>query len=407
MPPFDFNQNPAIPETMPSNRLQAPQSQQGGYNQDFSGQLNDMLAPYQQMAQKMQSPYATMSQNSWLARNHPQVAGILDNAFLTMGSTPGPQGPEGVGGGISRAMQGLMGAQQYRRQQMMQNMMIPYQMMMPQLQAKDLMGQISEREAMVPYRIAQEKYMQSRDENYQSLMAGRDRQKALAGPDMTDDKGNAWSRIFDPVSGRVSLRHAVTGQDASELPADQRPTFENEKKDSRRGTPGGMMGEIIEAQMSKDPTIHAKGVEMGKIYSSLYGQQAGARTGAEVGITEPIKTADQFYAQERQTAYSNLPKPMTPQEYHTMHEFDTGYYKKSGPQKDAEYDTYFKGEQGKKQQVDVDLTKWKKSSAFTRGVSFSEYQQDPSKWDRETPSQLPPEAANAPRAVDKAWTYKP
>src|SRR6266403_3394097 len=136
MAPFDFNQNPAIPGTMPSNRLQAPQSQQGGYNQDFSGQLNDMLAPYQQMAQKMQSPYATMSPNSWLARNHPQAAGMLDNAFLTMGSIPSPQGPEGVGGGISRMMQGLMGARQYRGQRRRQNRMRPSQMRMPQLQAK-------------------------------------------------------------------------------------------------------------------------------------------------------------------------------------------------------------------------------------------------------------------------------
>src|SRR5277367_707639 len=88
-----------------------------GWNSDYSGQLNEMLAPYQKMSQTLASPYATMSPDSWLAQNHPMAAGMLDNAFLNAAMTPGPRGPEGVGGGIARTMQGLVGAQQYRRQQ--------------------------------------------------------------------------------------------------------------------------------------------------------------------------------------------------------------------------------------------------------------------------------------------------
>src|ERR1700676_186734 len=142
MAPFD-NQNTNQP---------GGQFRQG---QDFSGSLNDMLAPgsqyqqmlapYQQMAQKFTSPYATMNQNSWLAQNHPHLAGMLDNAFLTAGSTPSPQGPEGVGGGISRMMQGLMGGQQFQRQRMMQQAMMPYQMLSQSLQPMDIMSQIQER----------------------------------------------------------------------------------------------------------------------------------------------------------------------------------------------------------------------------------------------------------------------
>src|ERR1700676_246409 len=163
--PFD-NQNTNQPGGYQTN---TPNSPWGG--QDFSGQLNEMLAPYQQVAQKFSSPYATMNQNSWLAKNHPQVAGILDNAFLTAGMTPQAQGPEGAGGGIARTMQGLIGGQQFQRQRLMQQAMLPYQMMQPMLQAADTMSQIGERQAMVPFRIDQEKYMQSRDENYQSLIA--------------------------------------------------------------------------------------------------------------------------------------------------------------------------------------------------------------------------------------------
>src|ERR1700688_628238 len=99
--PFPDNTNQQQPGGYSTN--QPNQMFQQGNN--WSGQLNDMLAPYRQMAQQFQSPYATMRQNSWLAQNHPQVAGILDNAFLSAGMVPSAQGPEGVGGGISRAMQ--------------------------------------------------------------------------------------------------------------------------------------------------------------------------------------------------------------------------------------------------------------------------------------------------------------
>src|ERR1700676_2382159 len=200
MAPFD-NQNTNQP---------GGQFRQG---QDFSGSLNDMLAPgsqykqmlapYQQMAQKLTSPYATMNQNSWLAKNHPQVAGVLDNAFLTAGMTPQAQGPEGVGGGISRMMQGLMGGQQFQRQRMIQQAMLPYQMMQPMLQSADTMSQIGERRAMLPFRMAQERRYDAQSDMYYNRMMQGDRQKALAGPDMVDDKGNAWSRVFDPTIGAV------------------------------------------------------------------------------------------------------------------------------------------------------------------------------------------------------------
>ena len=133
----------------PSNPLMAQmqwgqnqQAQQNPWQQDFTPQLGQILAPYQQLAQKISSPYATMPSNSWLGQNHPQAAGILDNAMLTMGMTPQAEHPEGAGGGIARTMQGLIGAQQYNRQRMVQQAMLPYQMAMGQLQAQDLASQI-------------------------------------------------------------------------------------------------------------------------------------------------------------------------------------------------------------------------------------------------------------------------
>jgi hypothetical protein len=104
-----------------------------------------MIAPYQEMAKQFNSPYAMFRPNSWIAQNHPMATKMLDAAGLSMAMTPGPQGPEGVGGGISRAMQGVLGANQYRREMMLRSAMLPYQMMMPRLQAEDTMSQIMER----------------------------------------------------------------------------------------------------------------------------------------------------------------------------------------------------------------------------------------------------------------------
>lgn len=375
----------------------------GAYNGDFSGQLNDMLAPYQQMAQKFSSPYATMNQNSWLAKNHPQVAGILDNAFLTAGSTPQAQGPEGVGGGIARTMQGLMGGQQFQRQRMMQQAMLPYQMMQPMLQSADTMSQIQERREMVPFRKAQEQYMMSRDDNYQSMIAGRDRQKALAGPDMTDDKGQAWSRVFDPVAGKVSLKHAVTGQDANDLPADQRPTFKNQEKDLRRNSPGGLLGEAYDMMDSADPAIAARGKVLRDRYVSDQGAMAGVRTGATQAITEPAKDLNTFVHNERQAAYGAIPKPMNQSEFYNANITNADYWK--DPQK--AFEQYQKGYQGTRQQMDVDLSKYEKSSAPRMGVSFQEYMNDRNKWDGSAPNPAPATPSqSAPAGSGSTWTPK-
>src|SRR5260221_3280298 len=129
------------------------------WDTDFSKQLDTMLAPYREQATQFNSPYATMGQNSWLAQNHPHLGGIADNAFLTAAMTPGPQGPEGVGGGISRTFQGLLGAQQFRRDRALQAAMLPYQMLQPRLQAEHTMAQIGQQEASTKYYGAHAKYL--------------------------------------------------------------------------------------------------------------------------------------------------------------------------------------------------------------------------------------------------------
>src|ERR1700720_269785 len=148
---------------------------------DYSTQLDQMLAPYRAQAAKLTSPYATMRPDSWLAQNHPQVAGVLDNAFLTGAMTPGPKGPEGVGDGISRTFQGLLGANQYRRQQAMMQAMLPYQMLEPRLKAEDTLAQIQERGQRATFEIASSKRAEAQADKYYSQIDQAQRSKALAG----------------------------------------------------------------------------------------------------------------------------------------------------------------------------------------------------------------------------------
>jgi hypothetical protein len=49
-------------------------------------------------------------------QNHPALGGALNRALLSAAMTPAPNGPEGAGAGISRALQGVLGGQQYQTQ---------------------------------------------------------------------------------------------------------------------------------------------------------------------------------------------------------------------------------------------------------------------------------------------------
>lgn len=362
----------------------------GQWGGDFSGQLNDILAPYQRMAQQISSPYATMRPDSWLAKNHPQVANVLDNAFLTAGSTPSAQGPEGVGGGISRMMQGLMGGQQFKRQQQIQTAMLPYQMAAGQLQAMDVASQIGERQAMLPFRMAQERRYDAQSDMYYNRMQDADRMKSLTGQDMTDDKGRAWSRIFDPVTGRTRNFNSEMGKFSDELGQGEQPTFQNEEKTKKLNAVGGKLGEIIDMRMSSDPAIREQGRRMGDIYTGLMGAAAGARTGADQTAPHPYADTKTFVQQERQAAYGTLPKPQSASDYQTAHLTDADYWK--DPQ--ASYEKYQKQAQGTKQQLDVDLGKFEKSTAPSKGVSFSEYMQNRDQYDK----QVPPPVVTTPTA---------
>jgi len=343
---------------------------------DYSTQLDQMLAPYREQAAKLTSPYATMRPDSWLATQHPKVAGVLDNAFLTGAMTPGPQGPEGFGGGLSRTFQGLLGANQYRRQQTMMQAMLPYQMLEPRLKAEDTLAQMDLRQK-------QARYDMQRGEWYEKRITSMDNPHAIQGV-KTDDKGGEWQEIFDPVHGTSRLFNPVLQKHADELPAEQQPSFEKSLRQNRMSTPGGLMGEIIDMRMSADPLIKARGESMADMYTKMYGGVAGARTGGEQGAPHPYSESKDFLTNERNRAFQTMPKMMSQKEYEDTHLIDPEYWAKRTDAKgnvvsgDKVYQDYVQGEQTKRQKLDSDLAQYEKSGAYKSGRSFNEWQQSQS-----------------------------
>jgi hypothetical protein len=345
----------------------------GNWNTDYSGQLNEMLAPYQKMAAQLQSPYATMRQDSWLATQHPKIAGVLDAAGLNVAMTPGPQGPEGVGGGISRTFQGLVGAQQYRRQQMIQSAMLPYQMLEPRLRAEDTIAQMQQRGAQAAYE-------QKRGAWYDARISQMDNPHAQ-GRSLTDDKGGEWQEIFDPVGGKTRLFNPISQQHADELPPDQQPSFKNSQHQQRISTPGGLAGEIISDQMSPDPAIAARGKTEAGLFANLYGAQAGARKGGEENAPHTYDENKMLLDNEQRHVNSTLPRIQEFKEW----EADMNNFAKqlSDPQA---YQKYYEDMQSRRQGVLDKFGKYQQSGAWKQGKTYDDWMKNPTATTSEPPS---------------------
>jgi len=274
------------------------------WDENYSSQLETMLAPYRQQAQQMSSPYETMGKQGWLQQHHPRIAGMLDNAFLTAAMTPEGGPTEGVGGGISRTFQGLMGAQQQRRRSAIEDMMLPYQMLQPQLQARGELAKIGQEQAATKYYGSHSEYM---DEQVRQM---KNPKAIVDTSEMYDDQGHAWSKISTRKPDGTAESHMVPilpqGQS---LPEGYQPTFNQHVR--RQGGGGGLEAGIIDMQMSPDPAIQAEGHRRAQLYTNLEGAKAGGRTSGEQGAEHPQVVSQDLISAARSTIMEGLEKPPT------------------------------------------------------------------------------------------------
>jgi len=275
--------------------------------QDFSAELDTMLSPYQSAVQKLQRPYPMLGGlGDRLGVNHPLLAGALDRGLMNVAFTPEPQGPEGAGGGISRALQGVLGASQYQRQQAMMAAMLPYQMLEPRLKAEDTLAQIAERRSEIPYRRAMGERAEAQSEYYTKRAAALDSARAVTGDKRVADDGTVWHGIMDPEKG-YRYQNPVTQKFADELPADQQPSFEQERKSAsaaRMNEDYTLAG--IQRRMSQgDPAATADYHRYVAAQTGL----AGGRAGAVKGADQPFVDEAAMIAREQKTKYDDLPIP--------------------------------------------------------------------------------------------------
>jgi hypothetical protein len=210
---------------------------------DNDDQFNTMLAPYQAMAQRLNQPYPMLGGSGGVLARHPLLARTLNEGMLAGAFVPPPQGPEGAGAGISRALQGILGADQFERQRMIQTAMLPYQMMMPRLQAQDIMSQIAERKAMIPFRESQELRNMAYYDNVQSMEKARLNQKSITDDRFIDNNGTPWHGVIDPSHPRgYRVQNSATSQYLDELsPEEQKKVIL--KPDSSRQEGGRSLAE--------------------------------------------------------------------------------------------------------------------------------------------------------------------
>lgn len=336
------------------------------WDENYSSQLQDLLAPYRQQAQQMSSPYETMPAHGWLQTHHPKIAGMLDNAFLTAAMTPEGGPTEGVGGGISRTFQGLMGAQQQRRRSAIEDMMLPYQMLQPQLQARGELAKIGQEGAATNYYRSHAEYM---DEQVRQM---KNPKAVVDTSEMYDDAGRAWNKISTRRPDGTAESHMVPilpqGQS---LPEGYEPTFQQHVR--RQGGGGGLEAGIIDMQMSPDPAIQAEGYRRAHLYTTLEGAKAGGRTAGEQGAEHPQVVSQDLISAARSTVMQGLDKPPTD----AMEHFAKNFSKfKSLEEAQADVDARQGGYQStilaRQQSVDAYIA----SGAHKQGISYSKWMEE-------------------------------
>lgn len=304
---------------------------------DFSDKFNDMLAPYQEQAQNFNSPYAFLDKNSSFVGAHPRLAGLVDNGLLSAAMVPEARGPEGVGGGISRALQGPLEANQFMRDRALKAAMLPYQMLEPRLKAEDTLAQIDLRNQQGQHQIAMDDFYKDRVRHMQN-QDDINQQRADTGAQHQEDLEEKYQK--DPLS-------RITGQ-------------------------GGIMGAIIGAQMSNNPDDVKRGERMGAIYKNLMGGVAGAKTTADKAASQPFTDTDKFLSSQFEAAKSMYPKIAGEADWHK----DINNMMSSIDNPSA-YNEYVKGQENVKQTVNQRFAEYQQLGLHKQKIPFNKYVSNP------------------------------
>ncbi len=326
-------------------------------------QFNEMLAPYQAAAKRMMQPYPMLGGGGGVLSQHPMLSKILNESMMGAAFVPPPQGPEGVGGGITRALQGVLGADQFERQRQMQTLMMPYQMMMPRLQAEDIQSQVDERRAMVPFRQEQEAFMRKREDNFDSMMEARERPQAKGHPYASDQ--GILHQEYEDKDGNVTLKPIGA------TPTEPQTFF----KQAIHGGAGPYEEKIADMRLSSDPAVFAEGEKRAAMHLDTVAAAAGGAEAARKHVEDPYVLESGMIAREKspERLYNSLgPDPETNPMY-SKYQRGIGGIIPDDPMVVA-YNKQVKDYRAAKASIEQSFEHYAASTAPRQGVTRAEYE---------------------------------
>lgn len=316
--------SPSSPVSNPAAPGMPPIPQINYQPPDYNQMIESAIQPYREMAAQLNSPYGAINQNGWLARNHPGIAGGLDNALIAMANTG--QGHT-IGETISNAARGAMAPMQFHRQQMLQSAMLPYEMAQPRISMMYQLAQMNKRSAQtqaelqrIPYEEAMEQRAMAQGDWYMHRMGEQSPEQmkiSLAARSVGVDPNNpsAWtaaqaSQVQDALRTQTQ-KDAFSNNFLAQMTMGANPRLPNE----------------TEAQYD---------ARIANAYATYQGQEAGTRTGAVKGAEQPFTNLNDEI-NSLQKAYVP-PKIMSAKEYYDAHPTAAANDMASG--KSSMYDAY-------------------------------------------------------------------
>lgn len=363
---------------------------------------DDQLREYQRMAQSLNPQMPMMGQGMFsrvptggidnalghipfigqhLANGVNSVLGgadrVLDNGMLAAAMVPEARGPEGVGGGISRALQGVLGAGQYRRQMALQSAMLPYQMMGPQIEMQDKIAQMQQRASLAQHYQAQDKFYDARAKHYEAQEDLSQQRINNRAPTPTELNWQVAMGMHPPKNpdNITPSEYTTLAQDLEHL----------ERKGQNRGNnaPGGFMGAAVMGAYGPpaDPTKGYTNDDWDKMAQSFValsnGQAAGRARGtaqAQQNVRQPIEDTEKFVGEQQANMFNDLGKRPSEPTMEMLSQMNPG---QNAPENVQAY---------RKAQVDYDMARSKRADDFARyrnsgaannGVLFSDFLKNP------------------------------
>lgn len=242
-----------------------------------------------------QSPYMSFGAHGFLQDHAPKLAGVLDNAFLTLSNL---QQGRTTGENVAAVARSLVAGRQERLQHNIQQATLPLQMNQQQIAYQQGLQNLYKTSAETDMDIQHAKYLGQHGDYFDARV---DQLGQHYGSKMNvDDNGEPWAM----VNGQ--LQYAGNNQ----LPPGYQPSFKTAGQ--RAQTSGNTLwGNIAQAADQPGAAPAQNAANRLNLYGKVQGGVAGGKAAAVDVANQPRDTAKDFLASEKDKVASSLGKRPT------------------------------------------------------------------------------------------------